>query len=462
MSWSLLAWAGSAVLAGMFVSGVVEAAGPWATPARTVAVALALPAAFWLALRPDWLPPVLAVTAFVESFTFGGLTLSRIVAPFAVLVIVLRVGHEGIGEWSRSRVGLAVGAYATWALASAMWTLDPEGVLGGDTGRALGSLAISGIYLLACVVFVRTPEHVKRLAVTVWGVATVAGAGAILAYLQGGGRASGYDGDPNFFAALQVFAVPFGVVLAAHARTPLRRTAALGGVGIIVASVITSLSRGGILALVAVLLLLLIEPARMVFRSRARKTAAVAVTLVGVMALLSVAYSDLSARSETLFTTSEGGSGRTNLWRAAYSGFEERPVIGLGFGAFKARSNELLRATPGVSFEAYRLRIGGQYAHNAYIGTLAELGLIGLGLLLLAGVTAARAFRQSARRAAERGDAALAGFARALFVSLVGFAAASLFLSTETDRALWLMLGLAIALPNVVARPDPGGSPNHE
>ena len=41
--------------------------------------------------------------------------------------------------------------------------------------------------------------------------------------------------------------------------------------------------------------------------------------------------------------------------------------------------------------------------------------------------------------------------ARAMLVAMVGFAFASLFLSTQTDRTLWLLFGFALALPRVAA-----------
>jgi hypothetical protein len=44
----------------------------------------------------------------------------------------------------------------------------------------------------------------------------------------------------------------------------------------------------------------------------------------------------------------------------------------------------------------------------------------------------------------------LSSFARALLVSLAAFAFASFFLSSETERAFWILLGLSVVLPRVL------------
>ena len=46
--------------------------------------------------------------------------------------------------------------------------------------------------------------------------------------------------------------------------------------------------------------------------------------------------------------------------------------------------------------------------------------------------------------------------ANALLLSLVGWAIASIFLSSETSRPLWIVVGLALALPKLV--PDEGAA----
>ena len=114
----------------------------------------------------------------------------------------------------------------------------------------------------------------------------------------------------------------------------------------------------------------------------------------------------------------------------------------MGFGAFIGQSNQLLVQTPGVDFSGYDLRSTGQVAHSAYIESLTELGVVGLGVFLGLLVTIAATLLSTARRAARAGAMFLASFARGCLVALGAFAVASLFLSTETDRVLWIFAGI--------------------
>jgi O-antigen ligase len=415
---------------------------------------VAAPGLVFLFLRPAWLPPVLVVTVFAESLEVGGLTISRLSAPLALAIVLARVATAAVPSFPRREVLWTTTAYVGFAFASSLWTVNPDDSLAeGGTGLALASLVLSLTYMAAFAVLVETREDLKRLGVTVWLVAVVLGAVAIIQYLAGYERAVAYSGDANFFAALQVLALPVCLVVASHAADRSRRLIGLAGVAIVVGSVLTTLSRGGLLALLAVLALLALQPARVMFRSAGFKRIALLAAGIGAAALLYAAFADLEARSESLFTTADGGSGRTNLWRAAVNGWEEHQLRGMGYGAFPNESNDLLRQTPGVDFEAYRLRESGQVVHNAYLGTLVELGVIGLALFLAMLASLWVTLRWAGRRARERSDAIVAAAAQALLVSLGGFMLVSFFLSTETDRGLWVLLGMALAVARIAAAP---------
>jgi len=95
--------------------------------------------------------------------------------------------------------------------------------------------------------------------------------------------------------------------------------------------------------------------------------------------------------------------------------------------------------------------LNGEYVHDVYLGSLAELGP--LGLLLFLGILAAtaRSLVRTGRRARAGGDAFVRSIASALLVSLVAYGVASVFLSSETSRILWMIIGLSLALPGMVA-----------
>jgi O-antigen ligase len=364
----------------------------------TIAVAIVLlPALVALLLHPDWLPPVLVASAFGEAISTGSLTVSRLVGPLAVLIMVLALPARTRLRLPRLGVLLTVLAYSAWALASALWTVNPDSSFHlGGTGYTLASLALSIVFMLGIIMFVRREYELRRLAVIIWGFSVGVGLVAIVQYLSGYTRSLGLSGDANFFAALQVVAIPVEAVLVSQVNSTRMRVIVLAGV------------------------------------------------------LLIATFSALSARTSSLFTTGDGGSGRTNLWLAAVHGWHQHPLTGMGFGAFIGQSNQLLLTTHGVDFSAYALRPTGQYVHNAYLESLTELGPIGLVLFLGILVTTAASLLSTARRAARAGAMFLSSFARALLVSLAAFAFASFFLSSETERAFWILLGLSVVLPRVL------------
>jgi len=431
---------------------------------HTAAVAVAmLPAVAVLFLRPRWLPAVLVASAFSEAMLTGSLTVSRIVGPLALMIIVLALAGSARLRLPRRSVLISVALYCLWALASALWTVNPEsGFSLGGTGYALASLGLSLIYMAATTMFVQTEGDLRRLAWVVWVMSTAAGLLSVGQFVAGHSRALGLSGDPNFFAAVQVVALPIDALLVSEIQRGRTRLLVLAGLGVTVGSIITSLSRGGILALAAVFVLLTIQPASTFFRTRARKRAFIACAVLGAIALTVASFSALSARASTAFTTADGGSGRRDLWLAALNGWQHHPLIGMGFGAFIGQSNQLLLQTPGVDFTGYALRSTGQYVHNAYLESLTELGVVGLVLFVLMLGTMIWSFLATARQA-ERAQARFTGsFSRALLLSAVGFAFTSMFLSTETQRMLWILLGLSVALPRVLAgaqQPAPEAPP---
>jgi O-antigen ligase len=439
-------WIASAIALGLTLGVVV------ALQQTTYAVGVVLlPCVVALLIRPEWLPPVLMVTVFGEAISTGSVTLSRIGGPLALVVMVFALPARRRMRLPRTGLILAVILYCAWALATVLWTVNPDsGLSQGGTGYALASLGLSMLYMLAFIMFVRTERDIRRLMWVTWALSTITGIVSVAQFASGYSRAVGVSGDANFFAALQVVVLPLGALLAIEVRETRSRVIILVGLAIAVGSIMTSLSRGGILALAAVFVMLSFQPAKAFFRTRARKRAFMAFVVIGAGILVIASFGSLSARASTIFTSSDGGSGRTNLWASAITGWKQTPVIGMGFGAFIGQSNRLLVQTPGVDFSAYALRSTGQYVHNAYLETLTELGVIGAALFIAMLATLAYTLRSTARRARALGSPLLFAFTRALMLGFAGFAFTSIFLSTETDRTLWVLIGLTVALPRVL------------
>jgi O-antigen ligase len=427
--------------------GVAATLGPTVAVALLVAALLALV----IAWRPSTILPAMIVSVFVEIVSVGGVSVTRIVAPVALIVLLLALTQNT----ARIRFGAPLawaGAYALWAVASSLWTINLA-----DTGFLLASLAIALVYMLTFSGILDSRRDLDYVLIAFAVTALAVGVFAIVGYFLAlpweleSGRTSGGTGDPNFFATYQIIAMPLVLVLASVASRRWVRLSLHATVVVIVASVFTSVSRGGLLTLMVVVGLMLALPARSVFRSRRQKAALLAVVAVGGYFSFQAAGPEVATRINAIFSHDKSGSGRLNDWRAAWTSIRERPALGLGYGTFVGASVDLVRRTPNVDLVNFQLREPGEAVHSVYIGTAAELGIPGLVLLLGLLFSTARGLRRTAREARLLGDWFVSRTANALFLGLVGWAVASIFLSSETSRSLWMIVGLTLALPKLIA-----------
>jgi O-antigen ligase len=443
--------------AGMVGAVVVSAAASF-SPAAALAATVAIAVVVAVAVRPALLPPILVVSIFAELVQVEGATISRLLAPIALLVVLVQLIRGKASIRPAAPLLWAV-AYGLWALASGLWTTSTAG-----TVFQLSSLAVAVAYMLAFATLIESRRDLERV---VWAISIASLTFGILSsqhlsealglghLVVDEGRAQGALGDANAFAATELFALPFVIALAVQARKRWQQLGLYATVFVIIGSILKSLSRGGLFGLAVLLALLVVAPFRVLFRTRRNKGIALLVIAFGLLPL-SVRYSaPLSTRIQRTFDPADAnersGSGRTYLWSAAWRSIDERPWLGLGYGGFRPASNELLRATPGVDLEVYAPKPGGHPVHNAYLGSLAELGILGLILYLGLLVSTAETLRRAARRGREVGAFFATTMAGALLFALVAWAAIAIFLSAETGRAFWIILGITLALPKVIA-----------
>jgi O-antigen ligase len=441
---------GAAALTAALAVGVLAAHDPLLAVAAAAA-AVAIPLAV---LRPTLITSVLVFSVFAEAITVGGTTVGRLTAPLALVAVTSQVLHAPVRlRGAALSLGLIAG-YVLLAVASLIWTVNVPGTM-----DALSTLMVSLVYMAAFAALIRDQKDLQRL------MAAVAVSSVALAVLWIGQYAIGVDrrfnvaGDPNFFAAAQVVALPLVVVRLSLEADAARRLFLYLAIAVIAASVLSTVSRGGFVTLAIVVLLIVLLPSRLLFPSARQKAAFLLTALIGLGVLFPFAWGELRDRFEVGFSRSNVAGGRGDLWMAAATGYRLHPLSGLGFGAFKPVSFELLRNTPGVELEEH-LRSSvrsGQYVHNAFLGSLAELGPLGLALFVgVLGASAAR-FRRAAREARAAGLPMVRAVANALLLGLVGLVLTSLLLSTETSRVLWVLVGSSLSLPALIPLQGPPG-----
>lgn len=386
-----------------------------------------------LVLVPGLLPAALIAQMFLEGLVPRTIALIGL----AIAVVELAVGRARIPPtgplwWASS--------YALLVVASGWWAVDVSATVTG-----LWSLVVGLAVGLICAALVTTRADLR----VVLGAFVVAGGAvgvlALVALIGGAAeRATGAQGDPNIFALYQLLAIPFVLVALAEADRRRSRWLLAAIVAILVVSVAASLSRGGLIALAVPAILVLAAPHALGLVIRRRS---LFIGLAGVVIVACMTFSDpLLTRFEGGKEEETAGSGRLNEWRAAWTSIQERPLLGLGHGGFIARSNALVRRTPGVDLRRFRIRNEGLRAHSVYIETAAELGAVGLALLLGLLTSTALALRRAMLRARAAGLGLVSRMAYATLVALATWAVASAFLSTGSSSSLWVLVGLSLAL----------------
>jgi putative inorganic carbon (HCO3(-)) transporter len=422
-------------------------------------------------LKPASILVILMLSIFIEIVSVGGTTISRLVAPIALLVVLIEL-MRGAARLQGGPQLAWVAGYSLMALASGLWSVNT-----GATAYLLASLLIALTYMLCFAVLLDSERQLRRVLFVLAAGSLVIGAWSLASFkgwvvgsssgLQSG-RAQGGVGDPNFFANIQLVVLPIVLVLAAETKVRWQRyflgfTALVG-----VASILSTLSRGGLIALLLVLVLIPFIPARAIFPSPRHKALVIAFLAVGLLVLFSRPgfRAEVVTRATTIFkqnqTDSSGssaGSGREEIWKAATHSIRDHPLLGVGFGAFPSVSNELLYTTPGVDLEKFPPRPNGIETHSAFIGTTAELGPFGLVLFLGVIISTMLALRRTAVRARNAGAHFLSRVSNALVLSLIGWTLSSMFIETETSRPLWIVVGLSLALSKLVSNYTAARSP---
>lgn len=231
-----------------------------------------------------------------------------------------------------------------------------------------------------------------------------------------------------------------GVTILALDLARRRRSAAFVGVAGVAALVcVATLSRAGWLALLAGGVTYLALLARTVRWTRRQVVGgAVVLLLVVAVAVGLVGAPALAERVANAFVAPT----RLALWKTALAGFAQHPALGWGFDAFTLVDQQLRQP------EAWRYEWGGTagHAHAFPAQVLATQGLVGAGLLLVAGVLVVRAWWRSGVAEAPAELAVVVAVSLTSLVtfhgvlcSALGLVALARTLSSQTfERPAWL------------------------
>lgn len=303
-------------------------------------------------------------------------------------------------------------------------------------------LQMAALFLISLNLFADEDFRRRVLRVYGWGIGLTALAMAL--GLVGGqfgveDRRTVFEQNPNMTAALFGFgALCIGSdprLREGPWRAP-RAVLSLAAVAVLVAGILRTGSRGGLLGLGGGILGLALCGGR---STRVMRFVVAAFSL-GLLSLLIRREfqneTDTAARLERSWTEGDT-SGRTGIYNAAWTMFMERPLLGYG-GAYNRfiLGTELNRAGRGD-------READRDTHNVFLAVLTEVGLIG-GLPFIAGMLLAVA---TAWRSARRTGDALP-FALMCTLIIINFSGTG-----YRQKMFWIVLAAAVATGLRRARP---------
>jgi O-antigen ligase len=334
-----------------------------------------------------------AITIPIEALltfdAFGSATFTRVLGTG---VMAGWLGHKLLtGEpWTavfRNKLLLPGTLFVGLACVSVLWAQDPSATLRAIR-RLLQLFAL--LFLLVDVLddWKKAEAFVRVLVIG----ALIAAFVTLHQYYVGGVRRAG-GGVTGGVSATSVFlmtSLPFGFYMIRSSQHAVWRL--LGALSILgsIGGIIVTFSRMGMILLPLLLMSQLWETLR--YRQGSRWLAGAAV--VALLSLTTIPWDQVADRAATIGTfvdrtvagagsaEAEGGTaaGRTYHALIGLAMFEDHPILGVGWGNYGHQFYQVYQ------FEvegAETLYLGIRSPHGAFVGILADLGLVGTGLWLL-------------------------------------------------------------------------------
>jgi probable O-glycosylation ligase (exosortase A-associated) len=307
------------------------------------------------------------------------------------------------------------------------------------------AMAMTFVAYLGILTYVDTPERFKKL-VNVWlGIHVYL---AISGLFHRGHGVGGWLGDENDFCLALNMVVPYAFFLTFSDSSPNKKLVHFGMVGLFLAAIIRTFSRGGFLGLIAVGVYCWLRSSRKIISG-------FAIILLAAFFIFWAPkryWLEMSTIQGEYEGTTEGtGAARKYAWQIGWEMFLANPVFGVGQGNFpwEFTHYEGERQFEGRSFS-------GRAAHSLYYTLLPELGLVGVFLFLgmnyriYRDLALVRRLYKNKSRLQQSEDTRYFFFMScALEASLVAFLASGYFISVLYYPSFWTLMGFAVALRKV-------------
>lgn len=397
---------------------------------------VAIPAGILLTTRPYFgLLLVVFALPFEEFNKFGNGSLS-VLKLLSIAVFGGAVIHFLIFR----RKDSLVGAPQNWLISFLLLAIVLSNFVAIDPSRTLEKtiklLRILALYVVV-INIIRSKMELKGL---LW-VFLIAGFLSTLYSMfdpEQAGRFTGTMNDPNVFAMEMGIRLPLALGFLRVEKGRLKQVSLLIIIGVLCYGVISSGSRGGLMATgLSLLTFAFLQKKRIAW-----------LVLVGLIAWVSITAMPLEMKKRVGLVEADTGEnlGNSTDRRETYQIYgwqlwQQNPILGIGLDGFAdafGRSEE---------YRFLQTTQHGRVAHNTYLEILVGIGLLGMipfiSLLILS-------LFKTWKYANNNRDPDLAGISASLFASQAGFFLGILFLSQQYSKVLWLLIALVVVLHHLM------------
>ena len=300
--------------------------------------------------------------------------------------------------------------------------------------EAFKFLIVAWVLMLAIATFVDRPARLRALLALLLAIFSVQ---AISALRSGGRGSNTYFGDENDLALGLNIALPFAVLGIGGVRGLAVKAALVAASVLLVAGVVASSSRGGLVGLAA-------AAGALALMSR-RRLAVLLGMLLAVAALASLAPAAYWDDMRTMFDPADATrEERIHQWHQARTVWRDNPWLGVGPGNIPwVMSNY-------ENYDNLTTRsMSGRAVHSMYFTVLPEYGLFGTALYVFLLGAAATHCAVVIRRGRGQSAADADPWARAILASGVACLGGAAFISVLLYPHLYYLVGLSMAVRSI-------------
>ncbi|WP_047043929.1 O-antigen ligase family protein [Vibrio mexicanus] len=432
-----------------------------AATAMTALVALA-----WFVVPHPAVPIVLAFlplgALFVLSQTFWLVTLFvlfsffRIHEAFPVLYslkipLLLSMGALSALLW-HTLISRTIKVYwhhsLTWM--AVFWGLVILGIVFASN-KGLAINLFKGIYwkiivmTLAIAWLVNTDKNLGRIAVLIVLSGILIGSVALSNQANGIGLVEGTRvtigrdlgsmlGDPNDLSLVLMFPLAFAIGLTTTLRMNIFiRILGAIAIAVLMAAVIATQSRGGLLGSLAVFGIFAIKLIR-------SKALLITLGVIGALALFAMAgISDRASGGAAEEGIDASAMGRLYAWEAAFYMAVDNPITGVGLNNFYANYFFYSQHWDGLNHAV----------HSTWFGVLAETGFVGLIVFIITITSLIKTARGTIKRIDQNPlmySPSLNACANAVYAGLIGTIVSGTFLTQGFNWPIYILAALTVAV----------------